>query len=273
MDQFDYLIVGGGLAAASAVDGIRSRDDDGSILLLSDESEPPYHRPPLSKEFLQHPQAGRDLLHVKPENWFEEEAGVTLRQKQRVISLDPRELGVTTAGGEVYRADRILLATGGRPRTLAVSGSDLERVFTLRTVDDAEAIRAAAADEGTEEALLIGSGFIGMELAASLSELGVRATIVEARERVWPTMLPPRVSAFLQDTFEARDVRFRLGTTVSELRGDDGVRSALLDDGAEVACQLVVVGVGIIPNDELAAQAGLGVKDGIVTDRYGETSH
>lgn len=273
MDEFDYLIVGGGLAAASAVDGIRSRDEVGSILVLTDESEPPYHRPPLSKEYLQNPQAGRDLLHVKPENWFEEEAAVTLRQKQRVISLDPKELAVTTAGGEEYRARRILLATGGRPRTLGVTGSDLDGVFTLRTVEDSEAIREAAADEAMEEAVLIGSGFIGMELAASLSKLGVRATVVEARERVWPTMLPPELSAFLQEYFEAREVRFRLGAKVAELRGESRVETAVLEDGEEIPCGIAVIGVGIIPNDELASRVGLAVKDGIVTDRYAETSH
>lgn len=273
MREFDYLIVGGGLAAASAVDGIRAADEAGTILMLTAESQPPYHRPPLSKEFLRRRGAERDLLHVKPENWFQKEARVTLRTKQRVISLDPRELSVTTAGGEEYQAKCVLLATGGRPRTLPVPGADLEGVHTLRTVEDSEALRDAAASEETGTAILVGSGFIGMELAASFTTLGLQVTVVETRERVWPELLPPELSAFVQDYFEQRGVRFRLGSSVAEFRGDRRVRTALLDEGEELPCGVATVGIGILPNDELAGRAGLAVLDGIVVDTYGESSH
>lgn len=271
VEEFDYLIVGGGLTAASAVEGIRSREGEGRIIILGDEEEPPYHRPPLSKEYLQTPEAGRDLLHVKPETWYGAEAAVTLRLKERVIALDPREMTVTCAGGEEYRGGRILLATGGRPRTLAVPGADLERVFTFRTVEDAEALRAAAQE--AEEAVLVGSGFIGMELAASLRKYGVRPTVVEVADRVWPSMLPAELSAFVQGYFEEHLVAFRLEAKVREFQGDGAVESAALESGEELPCQLAAIGIGILPNAELAARAGLAVKDGIIVDRYGETSH
>lgn len=271
MREFDYVIVGGGLSAASAVDGIRERDEHGTIVLLAGEEEPPYHRPPLSKEYLQNPDAGRDLLHVKPENWFEEEVGVELLKGVRVISLDPKQMVVTTAGGEQFRGERILLATGGSPRSLPIPGADLQGVHTLRTVEDSEALRREAAE--AEAAVLIGSGFIGMELAASFTRYDVRSTVVEVEDRVWPTMLPPRLSEFVRRHFEERGVTFRLGTRVTELRGSDRVESAVLEDGEEIPCQLVVVGVGIEPDIGLAADAGLAVSDGVVVDRYGETSH
>lgn len=272
MEAFDYVIVGGGLAAASAVDGIRERDEHGTIVLLTDEDEPPYHRPPLSKEYLRHGEASRDMLHVKPENWFAEEATVELRPGTRAALLDPRELVVTTVDGDRVRGERILLATGGRPRELPVPGGDLEGVKTLRTVDDSEEIRTAA--EGAERAVLIGAGFIGMELAASLRELGVSPVVVEARDRVWPRMLPPRLSDWVRDHFEERGVEFRLGAGASAFRGQDGVLEAVvLDSGEEIACELSIVGVGIEPRVELAAEAGLAVQDGIVVDGYGETSH
>ena len=271
MRDYDYVIVGGGLAAANAVEGIRQVDEDGSIVVLGEETEPPYHRPPLSKEFLQAPGAGRDLLHVKPEGWFEEKASADLELGSRVTALEPGELTVQTDDGESYHGGRILLATGGRPRRLELEGGDLDGVHVLRTVQDSEALREEAAE--AEHALLVGAGFIGMELAASLRELDVRPTVVELAGRVWSRLLPPELSSFMQDYFEERGVDFRLGASVQELRGDGRVESAVLHDGSEIPCELVVVGVGIEPNQELAADAGLGVQDGIVVDKFGETSH
>ncbi len=271
MQSFDYLIVGGGLAAASAVDGIRSLDAEGTIAILADESEPPYHRPPLSKEYMQTPDATRDLLHVKPEGWFENQAGITLLNGVRATSLDPKEMRIGTAADEMFRGERILLAMGGRPRSLPIPGTDLEGVSTFRTVADADRLRGGAAT--AESAVLIGAGFIGMELAASLTRLDVKPTVVEAEERAWSGMLPPVLSYFVQGYFEERGVRFELGTEVSELLGSERVEIARLATGTEVGCDLAIIGVGIRPNEELAAQAGLAVMDGVIVDRFGETSH
>ena len=121
MGQFEYLIVGGGLAAAAAVEGIREHDPHGTIGLLTEESEPPYQRPPLSKGYLQTPGMTRELLYVKPEGWFETEAGVSLLTEHRVESLDAKRRSVVTEAGDVFEGARLLLATGGRPRTLSIS--------------------------------------------------------------------------------------------------------------------------------------------------------
>jgi NADPH-dependent 2,4-dienoyl-CoA reductase/sulfur reductase-like enzyme len=271
MQEFQYLIVGGGLAAASAVDGIREVDPHGSIGVLTDEATPPYHRPPLSKEYLQTPEAPRDLLYVKPDGWFEEQEALALRMEDAVVSLDPRMLTVTTESGAVFKGERILLATGGRPRTLSLPGPRLERAFTLRSVEDAEAIRDAARE--AQSALLIGAGFVGMELAASLRKFDVDPLVIEYRERVWPAMLPEAVAGFIQAYFEERGVVFLLGTRVEELRGSERVESAILDTGEEVPCDLVVQGVGLVPNVELASAAEMAVQDGIVVDQFCETSH
>jgi len=271
MQELQYVIVGGGLAAASAVDGIREVDGSGSILVLTDEAEPPYHRPPLSKEYMQGPDVPRELLHVKPNGWFEDQPGLTLRTGTRVVSLDPKRLLLTTDADEVIKGDRILLATGGRPETLAIQGIDLEGVFTLRSVEDAEAIRADAPD--SEVALLIGAGFIGMELSASFRKFVIDPVIVELQDRVWSNMLPGSVAKFMQTYFEERGVAFRFGSRVEELRGDGRVESAILETGEEIPCDLVVVGVGLVPNVQLASSAGMAVMDGIIVDTYGETSH
>ncbi len=271
MREHDYLVLGGGLTAVNAVEGIRQVDADGSVAVLSAEEEPPYHRPPLSKEYLQAAGAGRELLHVKPEGWYEDRGGVELRRGVRATGLDPAAMEVATSDGEQIRADRILIATGGRPRTLDLPGQELDGVGTFRTVDDAEALREAAGR--VDHAVLVGAGFIGMELAASLRELDVSPTVVEREDRVWSRMLPPELSAEMQAYFEERDVAFRTGATVREFRGDGRVEAVVLDDGTELACGLAVVGVGIRPNQELAAEAGLAADDGVLVDEFGETSH
>lgn len=269
MTEADHLIVGGGLAAASAADGIREEDPEGKILLLSDETEPPYHRPPLSKEYLQVPAANRGLLHVKPDGWYEER-GVELALGARATRLDPERMEVETEDGRNFRGERILLATGGRPRRLPVPGADLDGVLTLRTVGDAERIQELAAE--ADRAVLVGAGFIGMELAASLSVLDVRATVVETEDRVWPRMLPPSLSTPIRAYLEERGVEFRLGSRVEEFRGSGRVAGARLEGGEELPCGLAVVGVGIRPNQELAAEAGLETDDGVAVDERGETS-
>lgn len=271
MREFEYLIVGGGLAAAAAVEGVRERDLHGSIGLLTEETEPPYQRPPLSKEYLQTPGMTRELLYVKPEGWFETEAGVTLLTEHRVESIDAKRLTAVTEAGEVFEGARLLLATGGRPRTLTIPGVELPGVSTLRTVDDSEALKAAAAEANT--ALLIGAGFIGMELAASLVKFDVDSTVVEQDDRVWSRLFPSELSGFMQQYFEERNIEFRLSSRVVALQGDGRVEQAVLENGEEVLCDLAVIGVGLTPNDELARAAGMAVDDGIIVDAFGETSH
>ncbi len=270
MQEFQYLIVGGGLTAASAVDGIRDVDPDGSIAILTDEGEPPYHRPPLSKEYLQTPDAPRELLHVKPAGWFDEQPGVTLLSETSAARIDAQALSVTIASGEEIRGKRILIATGGRPRTVSLPGADLPGVFTLRSVEDAEAIRDAA--KRADRAVLIGSGFIGMELAASLRKFDVEPVVVELQDRAWPRMLPESLSGFMQGYFEDRGVVFRTGVTVDAIEGNDRVAAVILDGDVRIPCDFVVVGVGMSPNDGIAAKAGLGVQDGIVVDGFAETT-
>jgi 3-phenylpropionate/trans-cinnamate dioxygenase ferredoxin reductase subunit len=268
--EYDYVIVGGGLAAAAAVDGIRELDAQGSILLITEEAEPPYQRPPLSKEYLQIPDLPRSALHVKPEGWFDRQDRVHLETRQRVLVLDPSELTVLTARGNVYHGRRILLATGGRARHLEAPGMDLDGVFSLRTVEDSEALRQAAT-EG-ERAILVGAGFVGMELASSLSKHDVTSLVIETRSAVWPRVLPLEISRWMREMFEARGVEFLLEAEIECLEGTDRVRHAIAG-GQRRACDFVVVGVGMSPNEELAADAGLSVSDGIRVDARGETSH
>ena len=270
MKMFDYVIVGGGLAAVSAVDGIREIDPDGSIAMFADEPDPPYHRPPLSKEFFQAEGAPRELLHVKPARWFDEQSDLTLFTDSPVTRLDARALTVHTAGGGTIRGGRILIATGGRARSLAIPGSDLDGVATLRTAADAERLREEARRAG--RVVLVGAGFIGMELASTLAKIGVEAVVVEVEPEVWGRVFPEAVSGFLRRHAEARGVDFRLGCGVSAFEGERRLSRVMLDSSEEIAADLAIVGVGMTPNDELGAEAGLAVRDGIIVDGFGETT-
>ena len=267
--RFDYLLVGGGLAAVSAIDGIREVDPDGSILLLSEETEPPYQRPPLSKEYLRYAEVPREMLHVKPEGWYADR-GVTVELRQRALALDAGARRVTTARGNEYEGDRILLATGGRPRRLAASGEELPGVHALRTVEDAEAIRAAASDGG--RAVLVGAGFVGMEVAASLATLGVGCVVIEVLDRAWPNVLPHALSEPIERLFGERGVELWFRARLEGFEGRSRLEAVRVD-GERLECDFAVVGIGMDPRDALAADAGLATGDGIRVDAFGETSH
>ena len=270
MKTFDYVIVGGGLAGVSAVDGIREMDPDGLIAMFADEPDPPYHRPPLSKEFLLAEGAPRELLHVKPQRWFEEQTGLALFKNNPVTRLDARALTVHPTDGGPVRGQRILIATGGRPRRLEIPGSGLDGVAMLRTAGDSEQLREAARD--AKRVVLVGAGFIGMELASTLSKIDTRVTVVELEPQVWRRVFPEAVSGFLRRYFEQRGVGFHLGRGVAAFAGEDRLSGVVLDGGEEIAADLAIVGVGMTPNDGLGAEAGLAVRDGIIVDGFGETT-
>lgn len=271
MKSFDYVIVGGGLAAVSAVDGIRDVDSEGSIAIFAEEPDPPYHRPPLSKEFLQAEGAPRDLLHVKPARWFDDQADeLTLFTDAAVKRLDARAMTIHTAAGDAFRGRRILIATGGRAKRLEVPGSDLPGVSTLRTAADSEQLREIA--RGASRVVLVGAGFIGMELASSLSKFDVDAVVLEVEPRVWARVFPETIASFLRRYFEERGVGFMMGSGVAAFEGEGRLARVVLDSGEEIPTDFAIMGVGMSPNDELGAEAGLAVQDGIVVDGFAETT-
>ncbi|MFV1988881.1 MAG: NAD(P)/FAD-dependent oxidoreductase [Gemmatimonadota bacterium] len=268
--EFDYVIVGGGLAASAAVDGIREIDEDGTVAVLGDETEPPYHRPPLSKEYMHSADAPRDLLYVKPTGWYDEQPGITLFPGTVVERIDAGRLTAGTENGDTFSATRLLITTGGRARTLPIPGFGLPGVHTLRTAEDSEAIRTEA--RSAHRVALVGAGFVGMELASTLTKIDVDPIVIDMADRVWPGVFPAPVSNFLQRYFEERGVRFLLGVGVAALEGEEHVQRVILEDGDEFPADLVVIGVGLQPNDQVARESGLAVTDGVVVDAYCETT-
>lgn len=270
MSSKQYLIIGGGLAGARAVQGIRRLDQEGSIVIVTADTQVPYHRPPLSKGYL---TGKEDLEHVyvKPSEYYTEQK-VDLITGTRAVQIDRIAQQVALEDDRVLAYDNLLLATGGRAWKLPIPGNDLENVFTLRTLADADAILRAS--QSAERALVLGGSFIGSEVASSLSQLGLRVTMVFPESRLLERVVPEAFSHLLQLKYETAGVHILPGTKPESLNGDKQVEWAVLDDGESLEADLVVMGVGIRLNTELAASAGLEMDErgGVIVDEYLRTS-
>lgn len=262
------VIVGAGLAAARAAEAVRKEGYDGSITILGDEPERPYLRPPLSKEYLRG-EDDREKVYVHPGTYYEEQR-ITLRPSTTVTAIEPASREVVLDGAERVPYDRLLIATGARPRTLPVPGAELPGVMTLRTVADADAIRAAATD--AERVVVIGAGWIGSEVAASLRMLGRNVVLIAPEGVPLERVLGPDVGGVYRDLHVEYGVDWRPGTTIQRIVGTDRVQGVETATGERIAADLVIVGVGVQPRSELAVTAGLVVGDGIEVSATLETS-
>ncbi|HXY96922.1 MAG TPA: FAD-dependent oxidoreductase [Steroidobacteraceae bacterium] len=262
------VIVGAGQAAVQAVDTLRRRGFAGKLTLIGVEQWPPYQRPPLSKKYL----AGaleRERLLIRPAGFFADHA-VTTHFGRRVTDIAPHERHVRLDDGVVVPFDALLLATGSHPRRLPVPGAELEGVHYLRTIADADRIRA---DCRGGRLLIVGGGYIGLEVAATARGLGMEVTVLEMAERVMNRVTCPEVSAFYAAEHARHGVQIRCNERVRAFHGDTRVRSVLTEEGREYPADAVLVGVGVAPADELAKAAGLDCENGVVTEAHCRTSH
>lgn len=266
MTKVTYAIVGGGAAAATAAEAIRNRDSDGSVAIFTREWAPPYQRPPLSKEFLQNRAPLIDAL-MFPAAWYLEKH-IELHSGVEVMRIDTAQKRLETKGGEVGY-ERLLLATGASPRTLKIPGADLDGVYTLRSYLDAERLRGARSS--ARRIVLIGSGFIGMEVAASLRSGGCDVTVVEITGALYGRF-GPDVSAYAKSLFDRHGVETMFNTSVASIEGSERVTGVTLADGRRIEANAVVVGIGAAPDVALAQAAGLRVDDGIIVNDRLRTS-
>jgi 3-phenylpropionate/trans-cinnamate dioxygenase ferredoxin reductase component len=258
-----FVIIGASLAGAKAAETLRKEGFGGPVVLVGAEAETPYERPPLSKGYLQGRQA-REKAYVHDAAWYDEHK-VELLLGRRATAFDPAAHTVTLEGGESLRYDKLLLATGSRPRRLDVPGADAQGVHYLRTAEDSDELLAAL--KTAPRVAVVGAGWIGLEVAAAAREHGCPVTVVEVDRLPLRRVLGDEVAALFRDLHAAHDVEFRFGAGVREIAKDGGkVRAVVLDDGTEVAADVVVVGVGVTPATELAEAAGLAVDNGVVTD-------
>jgi NADPH-dependent 2,4-dienoyl-CoA reductase/sulfur reductase-like enzyme len=268
MGDFELIIVGGGLASARAIKAYREAGGDGRIALVSADSTIPYHRPPLSKRYLRGEAEQADTL-VEPHAFYDDN-GVELLLETEVAGIDPRERTITTGGGRSYRSRKLLLATGAVPRRLDVPGAELPGVFTLRSLRDSTAIRQAAAE--TRDAVVVGSGFIGMEVAASLSELELDVTLVSRDVDLFSQLGLPEISERLVALYRERGVEVIRGDEVRAFRGHARLDTVELHSGRPVAAGLAVVGVGVQPAVSFLEGSGIAVDNGIPVDKRYETN-
>jgi 3-phenylpropionate/trans-cinnamate dioxygenase ferredoxin reductase component len=259
------VIVGAGLAGAKAAEALRVNGFQGDVVLIGEEFERPYERPPLSKEYLLG-KAARDEIYLHPPSWYTEH-DIDLRLGSRVIAIDRGGHTATTEDGETFGYDKLLLATGSSPRELTVPGAEARGVHYLRRVDDSEALREAFAT--SRRVAIIGAGWIGLETAAAARATGCDVTVIARGLQPLRGALGEEVAATYAALHRAHLVDFRLSADAAEIVTTHGrVTGVRLTDGTFARAETVVIGIGVTPNTVLAKAAGLPVADGIIVDEY-----
>ena len=262
------VIVGAGHAAGQVVASLRQKKFAGRIVLIGEESWLPYQRPPLSKKFLAGALSA-ERLYFKPASFYDD-PDIEVHLGTRITSIDRDTCSVKSRDGDVFTYDKLVLALGSRPRTLSLPGADLTGIHYLRGIDDVLEIQAAI--QSGQRLVIVGAGYIGLEVAAVTVMLGVDVTVVEMEDRVMSRVVSPQLSEFYQREHQAHGVKLKLSTGTSGFSGSKKLQYVLLDNGDKLAADLVVVGVGIVPNIELADAAKLETENGIVVDDHCRTS-
>jgi 3-phenylpropionate/trans-cinnamate dioxygenase ferredoxin reductase subunit len=265
------VIVGAGQAAAAAIDTLRRKGFTGAIALVGEEESWPYQRPPLSKKYLAGAMAAERLL-IRPPHFYGEHA-IEMHLSRRVTHIDRGAQRVRLDDGATLAYDELLLATGSRPRALSAPGAGLPGVYFLRTLKDVEAIRGEFAR--AERVVVVGGGYIGLEVAATCRELGLETTVLEMADRTMNRVTCAEVSAFVQAEHARHGVNIVCNMRVRAIAADASsgrARAVICEDGAEYRADLVIVGVGVAPADEIASAAGLDCANGITVDEFCRTS-
>ena len=263
------VIVGAGQAGASLVAKLRTEGFTGDITLIGAETVPPYQRPPLSKAYLLGEMA-EERLYLRPAEFYADQ-NITLRLDTKVTGVDAQARTIALSDGETIAYDDLVLTVGATPRTLPNAiGGGLDGVFTVRELADADAM--APAFTAGKKLLIIGGGYIGLEAAAVARKRELEVTLVEMADRILQRVAAPQTSDYFRKLHRTHGVDIREGVGLERLMGDTHVTGAKLTDGAEIAIDCAVVGVGVVPDTTLAEMAGVNVGNGILTDIYGRTS-
>ncbi len=267
-NQGTFVVVGASHAGCHLAEAARLNGWEGKIIVVGDEAYLPYHRPPLSKDFLAGKKTVQQIL-IKPEKLYEKH-NIEFQLNTRVTRIDRDNKTLQLEGGDSISYDKLGLALGARPRVVPIPGSDKKGTFYLRTIDDIEGIRSFVG-EG-KKAVIVGGGYIGLETAAALRKLGVEVSVIEMAPRILQRVTTESISEFYTRVHTEEGVTILTDAGVSEVLGDENVSGVLLNSGEELDADLVIIGAGILPNIELAEEAGLKVEAGIVVDEFARTS-
>ena len=262
------VIAGAGHAAGQVVATLKQKKFDGKIVMIGDEPYLPYQRPPLSKKFLAG-ELDAERLHFKPATFYDA-TNIDVVLNTRVAGIDPAKRSLTTNDGQTIAYSKLVLALGSRVRKVPVAGEELTGVFYLRSIDDVHSIRSNIAAD--KKVVIVGAGYIGLEVAAVCRQLGLHVTVVEMADRVMSRVVSPQVSAFYRQQHENHGVEFLLSTGLKAIHGDDHVTAVEVGDGDMLKADFVIIGAGILPNFELAEAAGLTIDNGIAVDDRCQTS-
>ena len=262
------IVVGASHGGAQAVASLRDGGFEGEIVLIGDEIRPPYHRPPLSKAYLKEPSEG--ISPLRGESYYAEQS-IELRLGETVTAIDPSTKTVTLASGDALEYGSLILSLGARVRKPNMAGADAEGVFYMRTADDSDALRASL--DGSETIVVVGGGFIGLEAAATARQLGKSVIVLEAADRLMGRAVAPAISDYFAEQHRAAGIDIRLSTPLKAIR-TDGHRATGVEfgEGEIVDAATILIGIGVIPNVELAEAAGLSCSNGIAVDAFTRTS-
>ncbi len=268
MTAIKHMILGGGMVAGYAAKELAARGlKPGELAIVSADDSLPYERPPLSKSFL----AGKDtedtILINKPD-WYSAQ-GINVKLRTTIDRVDLPAKRVHAASGDAFEFQNLLIATGARARKLDCPGNDLPNLFYLRSMDDSRKIRARAA--ASKSAVVIGGGFIGMEVASVLSQQNIDTSMVIPEDRVWSRIFTPALSEFFENYYRSRGAKLLKKETVASLKGSEPLEITL-SSGRKLSCDMAVAGVGAIPETDLFAKSGLVIDNGILVNEYLETS-
>ncbi|MGE0133913.1 MAG: NAD(P)/FAD-dependent oxidoreductase [Dehalococcoidia bacterium] len=269
MDSYRYVILGGGMVAGYAAQEMAAHGlAPGDLAIVSSDSVPPYERPPLSKGLLRGDEDEADVF-INNETFYRDR-GISLRLSTAVDRLDTDGRRLRLGDGSEIEFGQLVIATGARVRTLDVPGAALEGVCYLRSLDDSKAIRARA--ERGRRAVVLGGGFIGMEVAAVLAQRGLDVTLVFPEERVWERFFTPEMSGFFERYYGGRGVALARQEHVARVVGDERVQAVELESGRSLQADLVVAGIGVVPVVDPLEGSGIALDDGVVVDEYLESS-
>ncbi len=264
-----YLILGGGMVAGyAAKQFVENGLKPGELTIVSSDSSIPYERPPLSKGFLAGKEAEASIL-ISPKTFYEDH-GIEIMLKCHVEGVDSSSKRVHLHSGEDLEFDKLIIATGARVRMLDLPGRDLEGIYYLRTLDDSRRIREKA--ESAKHAVVIGGGFISMEVTAVLAQKGIETTMILPEDRIWKRFFTPSMSQFFENYYSARGVHFAKNTKVAKFIGDGNIESAVQENGNILPCDMVVAGIGVTPVTEPLIKSGIEVQNGVVVNQYLETN-
>src|SRR5215472_170489 len=269
MSSSKYIILGGGMVAGYAAKELAKLGlGSGELLVISADDALPYERPPLSKSFLSGKDKEADVL-INTSGWYAQQ-GIDVKLNTVIRDVDLKRRSLRAGSGEAFKFEYLLIATGAQARKLDCPGNDLHNLFYLRSLDDSKKIRDFAAS--AKRAVVIGGGFIGMEVASVLAQKSIETSLILQEDRVWNRVFTPAMSKFFEQYYTARGVRFLKEAAVGRLEGKEHVRGVILSSGDKIDCDMVVAGIGAAPVTEIFAKTGLEIDNGIVVNEYFETN-